>query len=147
MSSEPASAPLIPAMDPPVPSARPSKVETIGIMMLISGIINILWSLGGALIILINLTAIGVATFGIGCLCFPILLFPLLQLGLGVFEIVYGMRLMSPAAETVTYGRLQMITILEMVCIISGNIFSLVIGILNLIFLGEPAVQAYYKRA
>jgi hypothetical protein len=147
MSSEPASAPLIPAMDPSAPSTRPSKLETVGIMMLISGIINILWSLGGAVIILINLTAIGVATFGIGSLCFPILLFPLLQLSLGIFEIVYGTRLMSPAAETVRYDRLQLITILEMVCIISGNIFSLVIGILNLIFLGEPAVQAYYKRA
>jgi hypothetical protein len=147
MSSEPASAPVSPMVEPPSASLRPRKLETIGIMMLISGIINILWGLGASVFMFINIVVGGIASFGLGCLCFPILLLPLLQLVLGVFEIIYGSRLMSPTSDPLSYGRLQTVTILEMVCIISGNIFSLVIGILNLIFMGEPPVQEYYHRA
>jgi hypothetical protein len=115
--------------------------------MMVNGILNIIFNLGSTVVLLISVLTGGLASFGIGCLCLPVVLLPLLPVALGIFEIVYGSRAMSVLSAPVRYGTLQTIVVLEMVCVLLGNVLSLIIGILNLIFLGEPEVKAYYGQA
>jgi hypothetical protein len=53
---------------------------------------------------------------------------------------------MSSSSSPISYGTLQTVAILEIVCIATGNVISLVIGILNLVFLSDPSVKSYYHR-
>lgn len=109
----------------------PGKVQTITILMLINGILNILYGLG--------LTTAGIlGSFGIALLCAPVLLLPTV---LGVFEVIYASRLLSIPHRPA--GNLQTIAILEICNVISGNGVSLIAGVLNLVFLGDPEVKAY----
>jgi hypothetical protein len=110
---------------------KPGQVTTISIMMLISGIINILGSLT-----MTGLIVLG--TVGIGLLCTPVLLLPLV---LGIFEIIYASKLMSNPPKPVR--NLRTIAILEIVDIIFMNIVALATGIITLVFLNDPEVKNY----
>jgi hypothetical protein len=130
--------PLPPFQAPsPLPSnsSKPGKVQAIAIMTLVSGIMNILWMIGWAFGIL----AFGISTFGLGCLLIFLVVPPLV---LGVFEIVYAAKLLPTSARPVAPS--QTIAILEIICILTGNPFALVAGILALVFYSEPDVKAYF---
>lgn len=116
----------------PVASLKPGKVTTIGVMTLVNGIVNILWSLGFTAVIVLG-------TLGIGILCAPVTILPLI---LGVFEIIIATRLLSDPPRPVKAS--PVIPILEICCILVGNVVSLVIGILSLVFYNEPEVQNYF---
>ena len=112
-------------------SVKPGKVQAITIMMLINGILNILAGLG--------ITAsIVLGTIGIGLICAP---FTILPTVLGIFEVISAARLLAEPPKPVK--NLQTIAVLEIVAIICGNGISVVVGILNLVFLSEPVVKAY----
>jgi hypothetical protein len=112
-------------------SVKPGKVQAITIMMLINGILNILTGL--------CITAsIVLGTFGIGLFCAPITILPVV---LGIFEVIYASRLLSFPPKPVK--DLQTIAVLEICAVVCGNGLSLVVGILNLVFLSEPEVKAY----
>jgi hypothetical protein len=112
-------------------SVKPGKVQAITIMMLVNGILNILAGLG--------LTAsIVLGTIGIGILCAPLTILPAV---LGVFEVINASRLLTEPVRPVK--NLQTIAIFEIVAVVCGLGISLVVGILNLVFLSEPAVKAY----
>jgi hypothetical protein len=115
----------------PTPSqAKPQKVQTIGILMIISGIANLLFGLG---------LAIGLALSIILLCCAPLGLLPV---ALAIFEFIYGIRLVGSSTEPTRHSTLQVIAVLEIVAIMAGNFISLVIGIVNLVLLNDPEVKA-----
>ena len=109
---------------------KPIKVQTMAILVLVSGILNVIW--GGIL-------ALGGMISIIGILCAPILILPMV---LGVFELIYALNLLAdPPKVKKPY---QAIAILEICNIIFLNIFSVVVGILSLIFISEEEVKDYF---
>jgi hypothetical protein len=121
----------------PYPGAGPAKpgmVQAIAIMTLVNGILNILWALGAT-------AAIVLGTFGIGLLCAPLTIAPLI---LGIFEIIYAEKLLANPPKPTQPS--QLIAILEIACILAGNGVSLVIGILALVFYNQPEVQAFFAQ-
>ena len=123
----------IPGFNPGI-SSKPGLVQTIAIMTLVNGILNILWGLGAT-------GSIVLGTFGIGLLCAPVTILPLI---LGVFEIIYATKLLANPPQPVRPS--QAIAILEICCILAGNVISLVIGILALVFYNDDAVKTFFTR-
>lgn len=117
-----------------VSAQQPGMVTALTIMTLVNGILNIMWSLGVTLGIVLG-------TFGIGLLCAPITLLPGV---LGIFEILYAAKLLANPPQPVKPS--QTIAILEICCIVAGNVISLVVGILALVFYSDTAVKAYFAR-
>ena len=113
--------------------AKPGKVQAISIMILVDGILNILWSFGVGIGVITG----AVATFGIGLLCAPLAVLPLV---VGIIEVIAGAKLLANPPRTV---KIKTIAILEIVNILSGALPSLVVGILNLVFYNEPEVKNY----
>lgn len=116
---------------PPFSGYKPGKIQTITILLLVNGIMNILYAFSAT-------AAIVLGTLGIGLLCAPLTILPGV---LGVFEIIYASNLMANPPKAVK--NLQTIAILEIVCIITGNAISLIIGIINLVFYNDTEVRAY----
>ena len=113
---------------------KPGKVMTITILTLISGISNII-------VTLVWTGLIVVGTSGIGLLCTPVTFLPLV---LGIFEIIYAAKLLSSPPKPVQPARV--IAILEIFAILAANIFSLVTGILALVFYNDQEVLDYFAR-
>ena len=113
-------------------ATKPSKVQTMAILVLINGIINILW--GGLLALLIV-----IGTIGIGLLCAPILILPVV---LGVVELIYALNLMAdpPKVEEPSLA----IAILEICSILFVNLFGVVAGVISLIFINDEEVKSYF---
>lgn len=111
---------------------KPTLVNVIAWMTLASGIVNLFWGLGLSLTGLLSI---------IGIICVPFLILPTI---LGIFEIIYAAKLMSNPPQTVQPA--STIAILEIVCILVGNLFSVVVGILALVFYNDIAVRDYFAR-
>jgi hypothetical protein len=112
---------------------KPGMVTAIAIMTLVNGILNIFWGLG--------LTAAVVfGTLFIGIICAPITILPSV---LGIFEVIYALKLLNNPPQPVQPS--QAIAILEIVCILAGNVLSAVVGILVLVFYNDPQVKAYFE--
>jgi hypothetical protein len=110
--------------------SKPSLVMAIALMTLVNGIFNVIWGI-----------SIIVGTIGLSLLCFPVPLFPII---LGGFEIAYAIKLLANPPVPVQPS--QPIAILEIVALFVGNVFSLVVGILVLIFYNDSAVKDYFAR-
>jgi hypothetical protein len=113
---------------------KPGMVTALTIMTLINGILNILYALGFT-------AAIVLGTFGIGLLCAPLTILPAI---LGIFEILYAVKLLSNPPQPVKPS--QTLAVLEIVCIITGNVISMVVGILALVFYNDTSVKDYFAR-
>ena len=111
-------------------NTKPTKVQTMAILVLINGILNVLW--GGILALFGVLTVIGI-------LCAPLLILPMI---LGVFELIYALNLLADPPKVNEPS--QLLAILEIVNIVFLNIFSVVVGILSLIFISEAEVKEYF---
>jgi hypothetical protein len=99
-------------------------------MTLISGILNIVWS---------GVLGVGLLVSIVGLLCSP---FALYGFVLGILEIVYAARLLTgrpPAVKPARY-----LAVMQICDIIIGNVLAFVVGILALVFYGQPAVQEYF---
>ena len=116
---------------------KPSKVSTMGTLTLVSGIINILSSVG----VFLSAIALAFGTFGVGLLCTPVAILPLV---VGILEIVHASKLSANPPKPIK--NTQLIPILEICGILYGNILSVVAGILNLVWGNEPEVQEYFQR-
>jgi hypothetical protein len=101
-------------------------------MTLASGVVNLFWGLGLALTGLLSI---------VGIICIPFMILPTV---LGVFEIIYAAKLMSNPPQGVQPS--TTIAILEIVCILVGNLFSVVVGILALVFYNDVTVRDYFDR-
>jgi len=118
---------------PTPPQIKSQKVQVIAVLMLISGIINVLIGLG---------LVAGLALSLVLICCSPVGLLPM---ALGIFELVYAIRLLSSGTEPQSFATMQVIAILEIVSILAGNFISLVIGIVNLVMLNDPEVRPSFK--
>ncbi len=108
---------------------KPTLVNVIAWMTLASGIINLIWGL------------VAVAGFWWTIICIPFLILPTI---LGVFEIIYAAKLISNPPQTVQPS--TNIAIFEILCILAGNAFSVVVGILALVFYNDLTVRDYFAR-
>ena len=103
---------------------KPGKVQAMSIMMLISGILNCI--LGLSLVLT----------------CYGIILAPL-PITCGILEIIHATKLLKDPIET--YKPPTGLAILEICCILACGMTACVIGILNLVFSGDPEVKQYYR--
>lgn len=110
----------------------PSLVKTIAVLTLINGIVNIFWGLIA--------TAVVVPTIILACLA----IFTILPTILGVFEIIYALKLLNNPPQPVQPS--TTIAILEILCVLTGNVFSAIVGILALVFYNDPQVKEYFSR-
>jgi len=110
----------------------PGLVKTIAVLTLINGIINIFWGLIA--------TAVVVPTIVLTCLT----VFTILPTVLGVFEIIYALKLLNNPPQPVQPS--TTIAILEILCVLTGNVFSMIVGILSLVFYNDPQVKEYFAK-
>jgi len=112
---------------------KPGKVQTLSILIIISGIFNIL---GGGLLALLII----IGTIGIGLLCAPILILPMV---LGIAEIIHGINMMAdpPRIDEPSLA----IAILEICSILFGNVFGLVVGVIHLVLINDQEVKTYFE--
>lgn len=113
-------------------SQKPALFTTIVVLTLVSGIVNLFWGF------IASATALGTI---VGVVCLPITILPTI---LGVFEIIYAAKLLSSQPEPVQPS--QTIAVLEILTFLMGNLFSMVVGILALIFYNDAAVRDYFFR-
>ena len=111
---------------------KPTLVNVIAWMTLASGIVNLFWGLGASGTALMTV---------IGIFCIPITILPTI---LGIFEILYAAKLLSDPPQVVRPS--TTIAILEVVCVLSANIFAMVVGILALVFYNDEIVRDYFAR-
>ena len=111
---------------------KPTLVNVIAWMTLASGIVNLFWGIAASAAMLATV---------IGVICVPITILPTV---LGIFEIIYAAKLMSNPPQQVQPS--TNIAILEIVCILVGNIFAVVVGILALVFYNDLVVKDYFAR-
>ena len=121
---------------PPKSIPKPGKVQAIGIMHLVSGILNLLWGIGYVFYGLI----MGLTTLGIGlvCCCPVFLLIPT-----GILVILSAIKHMKEPPEDLQPQPL--VSYLEIAGILCCNWISMVIGIVGLVFLQDEEVKAYYR--
>jgi hypothetical protein len=113
---------------------KPGMVTAIAIMTLVNGVLNILYALSVTFGIVLG-------TLGFGLLCAPITILPGV---LGIFEIIYATQLLSMPTRAVKPN--QTLAILEIVAVASGNVISLIVGILALVFYNDPSVREYFRK-
>lgn len=120
-------------LDRPVPG----KVQALGIMHLVGGILNIIigliWAGTGLLT--------GLMTFGIGLIycCPAFVLIPV-----GIVEIISGAKHQSK--DHTGLGPPRVTGIVELFSILGCSMISTVFGVLTLVFLNDPEVEAWYAQ-
>jgi hypothetical protein len=112
---------------------KPGLYTAIAAMTLASGIINLFWGFIASATVLSTV---------IGVICLPITILPTI---LGVFEIIYAAKLLSNQPQPV--GPSPAIAAFQISTFIYGNVFTAVVGILNLIFFNDQSVREYFARS
>lgn len=74
-------------------------------------------------------------------MCWPFGIFSLI---VGILEIIYAAKLLSDPIKTSQMNKT--VAILQIINITNFMWTSLVIGIISLVFYGDPKVQAYYRE-
>ena len=113
---------------------KPGMVQAIAIMTLVNGIFNILYGLSLTMGVVLG-------TLFIGIICAPVTILPTV---LGIFEIVFAVKLLANPPQPVKPS--PTIAILEIVTILTGNLISMIVGILALVFYNDANVKAYFAR-
>lgn len=114
------------------PEQKPGLVTAIAVMTLASGIINLFWGF------VASATALGTI---VGVICLPITILPTI---LGIFEIIYAAKLLSAQPQPTQPS--TSIAVFQILTFMMGNIFSMVVGILALIFYNDVTVKEYFTR-
>ena len=111
---------------------KPTLVNVIAWTTLASGIVNIGWGLAASAAAMLTI---------VGICCTPLTILPSI---LGIFEVMYAAKLLSSPSQAVRPA--TNLAILEIVCILAGNVFSMVVGIISLVFYNDPTVKDYFAR-
>ncbi len=111
---------------------KPTLVTAIAVMTLLSGIVNIFWGLIASMTVLATI---------VGVVCTPLTALPTI---LGIFEIIYAAKLLGDPAQPVRPS--TTIAAFEIACILAGNAFSLIVGILALVFYNDLMVKAWFEE-
>jgi len=109
---------------------KPTLINVIAWTTLASGIVNLIWGLAASGTVLATI---------IGIICTPITILPTI---LGIFEIIYAAKLLSNPPQAVQPS--QNIAIFEIACVLAGNVFAMVVGILSLVFYNDQIVKDYF---
>lgn len=116
----------------------PGKIQAIGILHLVCGVLNLMSALGLA----IYAVVMGIFTFGISLVfCCPVILLA----PIGILEVISGARHLSSNHAGLRAPRITAIA--ELFAVLSCGVLSLVAGILTFAFLSDPEVAAYYAKA
>lgn len=107
---------------------KPGKVQAVGVMMLIGGILGILLSIG-----------LGVGSYGLCCL-WPGTYFSLIM---GIMAVVKASQLLGEDAWKMPAP--TAIAVMQIVNIINGDINNCVLGIISVVFLSEEEVRGYFR--
>jgi hypothetical protein len=111
---------------------KPTLFQVIAWMTLTSGVVNLFWGLAAS--------GTALATI-VGVICTPITILPTI---LGVFELIYAAKLFSEPPQIVQPS--TNIAVFEIASVLTGNIFSMAVGILALVFYNDPVVKDYFAR-
>lgn len=111
---------------------KPTLVHVIAWTTLASGLVNLFWGFAAS--------GTALATV-IGIFCIPLTILPTI---LGVFELIYAAKLFSNPPQAVTPS--TNIAVLEIACLLVGNVFSMAVGILSLVFYNDTIVKDYFAR-
>jgi hypothetical protein len=111
---------------------KPTLINVIAWTTLASGIGNLFW---GPIA-----SGFALATV-IGVICTPLTILPTI---LGVFELIYAAKLFSNPSQPVQPS--TNIAIFEIACVLTGNVFSMAVGILSLVFYNDTVVKDYFAR-
>jgi len=121
------------------------SVTTVGIMMLISGILNILVAIAWAVTILTGAAGFGAATCGLGCvtgLLAPVAF--LVPCCVGVFEIVVAAKLLK--AQPQESGLYMVAAVAEISSILWLNLLSVGLGIANMVLIAGDEFKGYFRE-
>jgi hypothetical protein len=128
---------LAPTTAPTTPPRKPDKVGAIAILCLVDGILNVVFGISWVF----GISVFGASTCGLGCILIPLGAYPLV---LGILEIVYASKLLP---DPPTAGEpARWLAVMQIVNVLWGQVISLVVGILLLIFFDDPEVRAYLAR-
>lgn len=121
----------------PRKNQKPGQVQAVGIMMLVGGILGILLGLG----MVGYFGIVGAASGGFGCVC---CLWPGMYLSLvwGILALIRGINMLNQDDQ----GPPRTLAILQIICIINGDVPNCVMGIVSLIMLNDPKVEDYYRK-
>ena len=111
---------------------KPTLVNVIAWMTLASGVTNLIWGVAAS--------GTALATV-VGIICIPFTILPTI---LGVFELIYAAKLFSNPAQPVQPS--TNIAVFEIASVLTGNVFSMVVGILALVFYNDTLVKDYFAR-
>jgi hypothetical protein len=119
-------------MNSSLQNQKPGLFTTIAVMTLTSGITNLFWGFIASATVLSTI---------VGVVCLPLTILPTI---LGIFEIIYAAKLLSTQPQPVQPS--PSIAVFQILTFMYGNIFSMVVGILNLIFFNDQSVREYFAR-
>ena len=111
---------------------KPTLVQVIAWTTLASGIANLFWGLAAS--------GTALATI-VGVICTPLTILPTI---LGVFELIYAAKLFSNPPQAVQPS--TNIAVFEIATVLTGNVFSMAVGILTLVFYNDAEVKDYFAR-
>jgi len=113
-------------------SQKPTLIHVIAWMTLASGVVNLFWGVAASGTVLATI---------VGIICTPFTILPTI---LGVFELIYAAKLFSNPAQPVQPS--TNIAVFEIACVLTGNVFAMVVGILALVFYNDTVVKDYFAR-
>lgn len=111
---------------------KPTLVNIIAWTTLASGLVNLFWGFAAS--------GTALATI-IGIFCIPLTILPTV---LGIFELIYAAKLFSNPPQAVQPS--TNIAVLEIACALAGNLFSMAVGILSLVFYNDTIVKDYFAH-
>ena len=111
---------------------KPTLIHVIAWTTLTSGIVNLFWGLAAS--------GTALATI-VGVICTPLTILPTI---LGIFELIYAAKLFSNPPQALQPS--TNIAVFEIACVLVGNVFSMAVGILSLVFYNDTVVKDYFAR-
>ncbi|MDX1379006.1 MAG: hypothetical protein R3307_09170 [Anaerolineales bacterium] len=111
---------------------KPTLVQVIAWTTLASGVVNLFWGLAAS--------GTALATI-VGVICTPLTILPTF---LGIFELIYAAKLFSNPPQAIQPS--TNIAVFEIAAVLTGNVFSMAVGILSLVFYNDAEVKDYFAR-
>lgn len=109
---------------------KPTLFQVIAWMTLVSGVVNLFWGFAAS--------GTALATI-VGIICTPLTILPAI---LGVFELIYAAKLFSEPPQALQPS--TNIAVFEIASVLTGNVFSMAVGILALVFYNDKVVKDYF---
>lgn len=119
---------------------KPGKLQAMTIMTLVGGILAVLASLGVIAGFILGV----IGSMGLGLIFCVCIVLPIYQMVAGILCIIQGVKLMGANPEQY-YFKTKNTAILQIVCVIAGDVINLVLGIITLVFFKDEEVLAWVR--